>query len=85
MGIREDRILHHEIKVHQWTPDERFAHLCNTFDLACGHFPEVMDPYTVQLADLTDRREITAFIRNALRETFWRRWPSKLERMKEAS
>jgi hypothetical protein len=70
--IRPDHILH-AIPVTEWTEEEGFEHLRKTFDLACRDFPDVMEPYAVQIADLTDRQETKRFMRQALAETVGQR------------
>jgi hypothetical protein len=57
------------------TPDEAYAHLKETFDLNCRWFPDVMEPYAIRAADLTDRSDLTEVMRSALRETFTQRFP----------
>lgn len=56
-------------------PEEVFNHLKKTFDDACRHFPDIMEPYEIRLADVSGQQEMKSFMRAALRETFTQRWP----------
>lgn len=69
MTVRPDYILH-EIPVHEWSQEEVFSHLRNTFDLAARDFPDVMEPYVVRYPEWADRDELKAFMRTALQESF---------------
>lgn len=69
MTSRPDYILH-EIPVHEWTEEEVFTHLRNTFDRACSDFPDVMESYVVRYPDWEDQNARKTFMRQALRETF---------------
>ena len=59
---------------YEWTDEEVYQHLRKTFDGACSAFPDVMEPYAIQSADLTDVKELKSLMRRALRETFKRRY-----------
>lgn len=65
------------------TEAEAFEHLSETFDMACRNFPDVMEPYVVRMADITDRSEQKELMRAGLRETFCKRFPSQLARKSE--
>jgi hypothetical protein len=61
MSIRPDYILH-QLPVTEWTEEEGF-------ELACRDFPDVMEPYAVQIADITERQSLKRFMRSALAQT----------------
>jgi hypothetical protein len=82
MSVRPDRILH-ELPVSEWTEEEGFEHLRGTFDVACVDFPDVMEPYAVQVVEMTDQQEIKSFMRQALRETVTRRRYNPFQPVKE--
>jgi hypothetical protein len=67
MTIRPDYIMH-QLPVTEWTEEEGFGHLRKTFDFACRDFPDVMEPYAVQITDIDDRQELKSFMRKALGE-----------------
>lgn len=50
-------------------------HLQRTFDMACRHFPEIMEPHITRLDGLSSD-ESMKLMREALRSTFKDRWPS---------
>lgn len=75
--MRPDCVLH-QLPVTEWTEEEGFQHLRGTFDLACRDFPDVMEPYAVQIADIDDRQALKSFMRKALGETFGQRRYIKL-------
>ena len=58
-----------------WNEHEARDHLTKTFDLACKSWPDVMEPYVVQLADAGDD-QIVEIMRNALRSTINDRFAS---------
>jgi hypothetical protein len=79
--IRPDRELH-QIDVAKWSRDEAFHHLSVTFELAANHRPDLLEPYLIRLADTDqDERAQMAIMRQALRETFATRYPSRFARL----
>jgi hypothetical protein len=79
--IRPDTVLH-EIDLTRWTPDEAAAHLAGTFDQAATQRPDLFEPYQIRLDGLGQRDQV-AIMREALRETFAVRWPTRLARKTE--
>lgn len=78
--IRPDRELH-QINGAKWSREEVFHHLSVTFDLAANLRPDLFEPYLIRLADTDqDERAQMAIMRQALRETFATRYPSRFAR-----
>jgi hypothetical protein len=83
--IRPDHELH-DTPVAQWTRDEAFSHLAATVDAAARQHPDLMEPYLIRVADAEpDEQMQVAIMREALRDTFWRRHPSAVARPADES
>jgi len=55
-----------------------FAHLKETFDLSSKGFPDIMEPFQIMMADAEgDQVMQTEIMREGLRSTFNRRYPSR--------
>jgi hypothetical protein len=54
----------------QWMDEEAMNHLNGTFDRACRSWPDLMEPYVIELADSDNAKEV---MRRGLRETIGRR------------
>lgn len=55
-----------------------FAHLKETFDLASKGFRDIMEPYQIMMAEADgDQIAQTEIMREGLRSTFNRRYPSR--------
>jgi hypothetical protein len=67
MTVRPD---YAELMPSAWTPEEAEHHLRGTFNMACKAWPDVMEPYVIQL-DGADGQ--VAHMRRALRETITKR------------
>jgi hypothetical protein len=79
--IRPDHELH-QINAAKWSRAEVFHHLSVTFELAANLRPELFEPYLIRLADTEqDERAQIAIMRQALRETFATRYPSRFARL----
>jgi hypothetical protein len=59
----------------EWSEEQAFAHLRDTFDAAAKAFPDIMEPYVLRLDGLTDQNEITNVMRQGMRETIKQRYP----------
>lgn len=58
------------VRVSEWTAEEAFAHLSDTFEANCQQYPEIMEPYQILLGDAADVPTKTEIMRRSLRETF---------------
>jgi len=67
------RANYEELPVSEWTDDEAMHHLTGTFDRTCCMWPEVMEPYVVQIAELPAEGH-KELMRRALRETVTSRY-----------
>lgn len=77
--MRPDRVLH-ELPVSQWTRDEAYVHLSETFDAAARQRPDLLEPYMIRLDGTDDEQQRAVIMRQGLKETFGRRHPSRLKR-----
>jgi hypothetical protein len=68
-----------ELPVACWTAEETLAHITATFDQAAREHPEIMERYSVMLADADEDVDKLAIMRRGLRETLARRWPMRNE------
>ena len=59
-----------------WTFDEGLLHLRITFQQAFVRWPDLIEPYVIQLEGAADDVERKSIMRAALRETFAARYPS---------
>jgi hypothetical protein len=57
-----------DLPTSEWTDAEAFDHLNGTFDRACRAWPDLMEPYVVDLADAPEDQH-KEIMRRGLRET----------------
>lgn len=62
------RHAYEDTPIAQWSEEEVMHHLTDTFDRACRMWPDIMEPYVVDLADAPadHHKEI---MRRGLRDT----------------
>jgi hypothetical protein len=71
-GMMILRPKYEDMKPGQWTPDEAKHHLTLTFDQCVKAWPDLMEPYVVQLIEAGPDEEVE-IMRRGLRETIRQR------------
>lgn len=65
-GRPKVRHRYEDLPTSEWTDDEAMHHLNGTFDRACRGWPDLMEPYVIELADSDNATDV---MRRGLRET----------------
>lgn len=64
-----------KIPVSEWTDDEGFLHLKDTFETQSKQHQDALEPYIVLLESADHKEDQKEIMRRGLRETFSKRYP----------